>query len=222
MGARRVLRQWRPDVDEALQECAEHGIEVARGRALDFGCGVGRLTQALASHFDRVDGVDISETMVRLANEHNRWPDRVQYHVNTTDDLGLFDDESFDFVLTIIVLQHNPPDVARRYIAEFVRILRPGGIAVFDLTSTLANVSLPAGAHQGALELLDAPSALAPGESATATVRVTNTSDVDWPPASRLAIGNHWLGARARWSSRTTVERRSATAWRSGRRPRPS
>jgi SAM-dependent methyltransferase len=181
------------DVEEALRECAEHGLALARGRALDFGCGVGRLTQALASHFDHVDGVDISETMVRLANEHNRWPDRVQYHVNTTDDLGLLDDESFDFVLTVIVLQHNPPAVARRYIAEFVRILRPGGIAVFDLTSTLANVSLPAGAHQGALELLDAPSTLAPGESAIAKVRVTNTSGVDWPPASRLALGNHWL-----------------------------
>ena len=45
----------------------------------------------------------------------------------------------------------------------------------------------------GRAELLDAPSTLAPGESAIATVRVTNTSGVDWPPASRLALGNHWL-----------------------------
>src|SRR5438445_9101994 len=32
-------------------------IEVRREAALDFGCGVGRLTQALAPHFARVVGV---------------------------------------------------------------------------------------------------------------------------------------------------------------------
>src|SRR6266700_763326 len=36
-------------------------------RALDFGCGPGRLTQALTRYFDEVDGVDISPSMIELA-----------------------------------------------------------------------------------------------------------------------------------------------------------
>src|ERR1700679_3835579 len=59
---------------------AEVERDVARARAcaegfpkasaLDFGCGAGRLTQALALHFDRVTGVDISGRMIGLAREH--------------------------------------------------------------------------------------------------------------------------------------------------------
>ncbi len=46
--------------------------ELPPGRALDFGCGVGRLSQALANHFDEVQGVDISEQMIDLAQKYNR------------------------------------------------------------------------------------------------------------------------------------------------------
>jgi 2-polyprenyl-3-methyl-5-hydroxy-6-metoxy-1,4-benzoquinol methylase len=52
------------------------------GRALDFGCGVGRLTQALATHYDKVDGVDISWEMINLARRHNQHGDRVKYFAN--------------------------------------------------------------------------------------------------------------------------------------------
>ena len=34
-----------------------------RRRALDFGCGVGRLTQALCHYFGSCDGVDIAPSM---------------------------------------------------------------------------------------------------------------------------------------------------------------
>ena len=39
----------------------------ASGRALDFGCGAGRLTQALAEHFDTVVGVDVAPSMIARA-----------------------------------------------------------------------------------------------------------------------------------------------------------
>src|SRR3954454_19384309 len=45
---------------------------VARAAALDFGCGVGRVTQALAEHFETVTGVDVAESMVREARRLNR------------------------------------------------------------------------------------------------------------------------------------------------------
>src|SRR5689334_495304 len=61
---------YRSGVDEigfVLRQLEARQLKVARGRALDFGCGAGRLSQALAGEFEHVDGVDISETMVRLA-----------------------------------------------------------------------------------------------------------------------------------------------------------
>ncbi|EAP99254.1 methylase involved in ubiquinone/menaquinonebiosynthesis-like protein [Janibacter sp. HTCC2649] len=105
------------------------------GRALDFGCGAGRLTRALAAHFDRVDGVDIAASMIELAREKNTGHERVQFHLNEAADLSLFDADTFDLLLSIIVLQHIPNEFKKAYLAEFVRVLRPGGVAVFTVPS---------------------------------------------------------------------------------------
>ncbi|CAN5599682.1 hypothetical protein BH10ACT1_BH10ACT1_41240 [soil metagenome] len=182
------------EIEVALAEVAAQGLELRKGRALDFGCGVGRLTLALGAVFDRADGVDISETMVDLAREHNDLGDRVEYHVNLAPDLALFPDDSFDFVFSTIVLQHNPPDAAARYIEEFGRVLAPGGIAVFDMTAALTGASLPPGSHTAAISLVTPPR-MVPEEATAVTVTVTNTSRQDWPAGTRLAIGNHWRSA---------------------------
>lgn len=114
-----------------------------RRRALDFGCGVGRLTQALAAHFDAVTGVDISTEMLGLARRHSRAGERVTYVHNTRPDLAGFADASFDLVCSLITLQHIPPAPARRYLAEFIRVLAPGGVAVFQLPARLAGPARP-------------------------------------------------------------------------------
>ena len=54
-------------------------LPVPHGQALDFGCGVGRLTQALARRVARVVGADISPVMIDLARRLNRYPDRAEY-----------------------------------------------------------------------------------------------------------------------------------------------
>jgi SAM-dependent methyltransferase len=108
-------------------------LPLLRQRALDFGCGVGRLSQALAEYFERVVGVDIAESMVQRAREFNRHGERVDYMVNATDDLEILDRDSFDFVYTNITLQHIPPEIGGKYIREFFRVLRPGGVAIFQV-----------------------------------------------------------------------------------------
>lgn len=126
----------RQAVDELLT--ALRSRDLASGhvdRALDFGCGAGRLTQGLAVHASRVDGVDIAASMVELANKHNQHRASVHYHVNTAPNLELFDDDSFDFILSIIVLQHIPNSLKRQYLREFVRVLKPGGTAAFTVPS---------------------------------------------------------------------------------------
>lgn len=101
------------------------------GRALDFGCGVGRLSQALRSYFSEVYGIDISEEMVRLARESTK---NCTFLVNSRSDLSLFEDSSFDFIYSNIVLQHQSSrEVAKLYIREFVRLIKPGGMVVFQM-----------------------------------------------------------------------------------------
>ena len=123
----------REEVEDALAFLRSLGEPLATGRALDFGCGVGRLTQALAEHFDEVVGVDISSSMIEGARRFNRFGTRVRYRVNTRPDLGLLETDRFDFVYSSITLQHVAPRYGRRYIAEFFRVLRPGGIALFQM-----------------------------------------------------------------------------------------
>lgn len=135
-------RRWDPqqflatgerEIDELFGELDAFGISVGRDRALDFGCGAGRLTQALADRFDRCEGVDIAASMVAEAERLNRHGDRVRYHVNPVADLTLFAAETFDFVVSYLVLQHMEPRYAKRYIAEFIRVLKVGAVAVFSL-----------------------------------------------------------------------------------------
>lgn len=120
-------------VDAIIKQLQPFGLPRGRQAALDFGCGVGRLTQAACQHFDRVIGVDIAASMIAAANNYNRFGVRCEYLHNTRPDLTAIADDSIDFVLTLLVLQHMRSELAQGYIAEFLRVLRPGGVAVFHL-----------------------------------------------------------------------------------------
>jgi SAM-dependent methyltransferase len=101
--------------------------------ALDFGCGVGRLTRALAQFFPEAWGVDISPTMIRLATELRTDDTGCNFWLNERDDLRKFSDEYFGFVYTSIVLQHMGSKYVRKYLLEFIRVLKPGGLLVFQV-----------------------------------------------------------------------------------------
>jgi SAM-dependent methyltransferase len=122
----------RDEIAEVLSLLDTHGLSPHFGTAFDFGCGIGRLTQALGERFERVHGVDISPTMIAMAREKNRFGSRVTYHVNATDSLPMLAPGSVDFIYSHIVLQHVPRRAAEQYLREFGRVLAPGGIAVFQ------------------------------------------------------------------------------------------
>jgi 2-polyprenyl-3-methyl-5-hydroxy-6-metoxy-1,4-benzoquinol methylase len=124
------------EISEMLKVADDLGEPVRRERALDFGCGVGRLSRPLAERFRECVALDISEGMVKLARELNEDRPNCRFLVNAAPDLGQLESESFDLVYSSLVLQHMPSvEVVEAYVGEFLRILRPGGLAVFQALS---------------------------------------------------------------------------------------
>ncbi|MCL4517914.1 MAG: class I SAM-dependent methyltransferase [Thaumarchaeota archaeon] len=121
------------EISELLEKTKQ--IQFERGRALDFGCGIGRLSRALASHFEEVVGVDISERMIDLAKQYNSDRKNCKFYLNETEDLKAFNDNYFDLIYSARTLQHIDPEYSKNYIKEFLRILSPEGVLVFQLPS---------------------------------------------------------------------------------------
>lgn len=86
--------------------------------ALDFGCGVGRLTLPLAGLTGSATGVDISPGMLAEARKHDRPGLRF---------LSSLPDELFDWVVSNIVLQHIPPQRGYEIIEQLLERVAPEG-----------------------------------------------------------------------------------------------
>ncbi|BDQ35147.1 class I SAM-dependent methyltransferase [Pseudodesulfovibrio portus] len=159
------LRQWMD----------ENGLPGQRKAALDFGCGVGRLTQALCGHFDTCVGVDIAPSMIKKAKEFNRHGRKCVYRLNEDNNLQSFPTGSFDLVYTEHVLQHIRPQVALHYIAEFVRVLKPGGLAYFHCPSQAPSYAYPEDGILCSVEAVPEALSMSVGSVAELPVKVTNT-----------------------------------------------
>jgi len=109
------------------------GVELGRRHALDFGCGVGRLTRALAGHFDQVCGVDISPAMLELARAYNAHIPNCAFVQNTEPSFRALPAGNFDLIYSNVTLQHMPPRYTRRYLRGLVKRLRLGGLLIFQL-----------------------------------------------------------------------------------------
>lgn len=121
------------DVARFINELAVLAPLASRARALDFGCGIGRLTRALAAHFTEVTGVDVAESMIRRARSANADRPNCTFVVNASADLSQFRTSSFDVVYSRLVLQHLEPALVRQYVPEMVRVLAPSGVLMFQL-----------------------------------------------------------------------------------------
>ena len=123
------------DVSAAISHLESVGVRIGRGRALDFGCGLGRITRALGKRFGCAVGVDVAESMIESARRLNRDEASCEFHLNTEADLSAFEPQSFDLVLSRITLQHMPPELARGYVGEFLRVVSDDGAVVFQLVA---------------------------------------------------------------------------------------
>jgi SAM-dependent methyltransferase len=97
----------------------------ATARALDVGCGPGRMISRMRKFFRQVDGVDISSRLLALARKDN--PDS-EFFESTGADLGDAPSETYEFVYSTIALQHIAVRSIRCRIFEHMkRVLKPGG-----------------------------------------------------------------------------------------------
>ena len=98
-----------------------------RERALDHGCGVGRLTLPMANEFGSVVGLDISPSMLAeaAANASRLGAGNVEFAL--ADDALSRATGQFDFVNSYITLQHIPVRRGLPIIARLIERVRPGG-----------------------------------------------------------------------------------------------
>lgn len=124
------------EIEAMLRTAARLGLPVRGDTALDFGCGLGRLTRALASRFSAVHGVDVSPSLIEQARSLNCDLANCEFHISGQQPLGGFADASISLLCSFLVLQHQTrKESIRSYLTEFARVLAADGVAVFQLPS---------------------------------------------------------------------------------------
>jgi SAM-dependent methyltransferase len=126
------------DVAETLAEIRRFvDVEFRPLRALDFGCGVGRLTIPLARACGQVTGVDISQVMLDEARRNCESRQAGNVALLTSDQFLAAPASSapaFDFIHSYIVFQHIPPRAGRWLVEALLQRLAPRGVGALHFT----------------------------------------------------------------------------------------
>jgi SAM-dependent methyltransferase len=144
--------------DASDDEFDRQGADAARilvehagpsGRILEIGCGVGRIMAPLAALRDEHDrprydvhGIDISAEMVRQGRVRAGERENLTFHVGNGYDLGDLEDDGFDLVYSLLVVQHMPKTIALNYFKEVHRVLALGGRFLLHVPNILAEERL--------------------------------------------------------------------------------
>jgi SAM-dependent methyltransferase len=104
-----------------------HFGNLSHGRALDHGCGVGRLTLPLAGQFDAVVGLDVSPSMLAQARANADQSSVSNVEFALADDRLSNAPGEFDFVNSYMVLQHIRVRRGLGILARLLEKVKPGG-----------------------------------------------------------------------------------------------
>ena len=125
-----VLRSGQAELAAALQ-ASQMNSDPGR-RVLDVGCGVGRLSFALAARFGAVVGVDISPSLIETARSHNVAPN-LSFETVTGSPLEACSRECYDTIFANEVFYYLDWETLTAYSRDAFRLLRAGGEYVFQL-----------------------------------------------------------------------------------------
>jgi SAM-dependent methyltransferase len=100
---------------------------------LEYGCGLGRVSNHLARAFERVLARDISDPHLTRAREHSvkSGLENIDYGHVSAPHFGMA--EPFSLWFSFIVLQHSPPPIMASVLRRALKLLQPGGLAVFQI-----------------------------------------------------------------------------------------
>lgn len=117
-------------VDPVIKEL---GLDAGMSEMLELGCGVGRMTQALAERFRTVHAKDVSAEMIEQARSYCHDLGNVKWEVTNGFDISSIGEGSLDFAFSFLVFQHVPQkEIVFKNVAEMIRTLRPGGGFLFQ------------------------------------------------------------------------------------------
>lgn len=113
---------------QRLLDFAGEGLS-GHDRSLEIGCGVGRLTLAMAERFGEARGVDIAPTMLRKLNDNAAARERPNVRGYLTTE-NWDEAESVDFAYSWLVFQHIEDfSIIESYLRRIARTLKPSGVA---------------------------------------------------------------------------------------------
>jgi SAM-dependent methyltransferase len=139
--------------------------------ALDFGCGVGRLTRPLAELTGDAVGFDVSSGMLAEAR---------QYSATGAAFVDIFPQRQFDWVISLMVLQHITPTHGYEAVGKLLEAVAPGG--GITLQVTFARTSASGGAAGRLIVDGNEVRAVAGGE------------DTSWVPDGIMIMHDYDLG----------------------------
>jgi SAM-dependent methyltransferase len=102
-------------------------------RALDFGCGVGRLALPLAERCEYVYGLDVSPSVLAQADENAKQMNVTNVEWVQADRLSELSGR-YDLVISVLVFQHIRARRGERTLAALLAGLRAGGVGVINMT----------------------------------------------------------------------------------------
>lgn len=108
-------------------------LPTRRDVVIEIGCGVGRLTRAIAADVGHVHAFDISEGMLQVARRSGL--SNATFRRGEGDSLAGVPSGAADLAIAYCVFQHLPSvAVLKRYLGEMTRVVKPGGRIAFTLS----------------------------------------------------------------------------------------
>jgi ubiquinone/menaquinone biosynthesis C-methylase UbiE len=148
IGADEAIKRWDLSAEQYADNCSKYGDinkevlltplilqmlgEVVNTTILDAGCGEGFLSRLMAERGASVTAVDYSRKLLEIAKERTGGDLRIDYLHANLEHLDMLNDDTFDSVVSCVVIQDVPDDQAA--IKEIYRVLRPGGTCILAIS----------------------------------------------------------------------------------------
>ena len=128
-------------------------------KVLDVGCGTGTLALEVArraGRAGRVTGIDqSSEQIARARSKAARHNLPIDFQIGVIEHLA-FPDQTFDVVLSTLMMHHLPASLKRQGLAEIARVLKPGGrLIIADFKPKKERKTQAARFHAGGSSMQD-------------------------------------------------------------------